>query len=179
MPVTATITASAVVIIASALGIPVTALAVANPAPDSFTLVGAAMAVFCVVTFIKMREEEQRKQGKTGVGIGIYALLFNVLTTASIGWMAPELVAHYLLSAYELSNKAWVALAFFTGLSGGALVTACIITFRSRIPSAVKTVADKYLPGDDSSAPEGADTKQCRAREKDIFMSKPEGGRHV
>lgn len=136
--------AAAYWIFATALGIPITALTVINPAPDSFTLVGAAFAVFCIVAYIK--DKSAAEPGRKPVGL--YAILFNVVATIACGWLLPEVIAQYVLRVDGLGNKAWAVLAFLLGLAGGALVTACIVTFRSRIPSAVSKAADRILPGD-------------------------------
>jgi len=141
-------TAAAYWVIATAMGIPITALTVINPAPDSFTLVGAALAVFCIVSYMKSKGGDD-----TGKPLGNYTILFNVLATGACGWMLPEVVAQYVLRVNELGNKAWMALAFLIGLAGGALVTAFIVIFRARIPAAVSKAADRILPHTEDKKP--------------------------
>lgn len=125
-------TISASMVLLSAVGIPLVATSTITGAPDSFTLLGATFAVFCIVAYLRM------KQPQTGV----WALLFNAVSTVAVGWMLPEPVAQYVFHA-DLSNKAWAALAFFTGLGGGSLVTAFIVVSNKRLPAAVNSVADR------------------------------------
>lgn len=132
------------IIICSAMGIPLTAAAATViAAPDSFTLVGAALAAFCVVAYIRMKQP----------AASVWALIFNIVATGSVGWMLPETLAHYVLRLTELSNKTWTGLAFVCGLGGGAFVTAALIVLNRRVPKAVDRMADKLHLGRDSDDP--------------------------
>ena len=126
-------------IIASALGIPVAAMAttVAPSAPDSWTLVGAAFAVFSVVTLIRTKNPTATAS----------LILFNVGATIGVGWFFPEVVAQHVLRVGDLSNKTWAALAFVCGLGGAAFVSALLVMLNRRIPKAVDRMADKLHLG--------------------------------
>lgn len=143
------------IILSAAAGLPITAaVTLGDPAPDSFTLVGAALSAFCVVAYMRMKQPT----------VGVWPLIFNVVATGSVGWMAPEVLAYYVLQLDGVSNKLWTGLAFACGLAGGALVTAILVLMNRRLPLAVDKLGDKlHLPKqDDSSAPEGGDVRPSR-----------------
>lgn len=151
----------------SALGIPLAAAATAgSPAPDSFTLVGSALAVFCVVAYMRMKQNS----------VGVWSLIFNALATGAVGWMAPEPLAHYAMHIDDMSNKTWTGLAFLCGLGGGAVVTSALVLLNRRVPKLAELAADKlHLPKDtDNAAPEGADVKQCRENHNNIKWCRSE-----
>ena len=174
MPEPSFLTAATILKLCAFAGIPITAAAGAavNPAPDSFTMMGAALAVACVVFYMVAKDEERKQRNEPG-RLSKYAVIFNVIATAVIGWVFPELIAHNIFRLDDLSNKSWTALAFVCGLAGGSFVQACINKFKTKVPESVEWAVDRVLPHDEHGAPEGADTKHCRTHRRDTFFSKP------
>ena len=120
----------------SALGFPIVAVATLTPAPDSYTLAGAALGVFCVIAYLRSQKPDT----------GIWTLLFNAVATGAIGWIMPEPFAQYMLRQESLSTKAWAGLALILSLAGGAMVAALLSIFRKRIPEALEVAAERYIP---------------------------------
>jgi hypothetical protein len=145
-------------LLCSAMGIPLTAMAaVMVDAPDGYSLAGAGLAAFCIVAYLQMKQRS----------VTVWALIFNVVATAGVGWMSPELVAHYVLRGVEMSNKSWTLLAFLCGLTGGALVSSLIVILNRRVPKAVENLADRlHLPEEEKPKESRDEIKWCRKEEE-------------
>ncbi len=152
--------------VASALGIPLAAFAaVVSPAPDSYTLLGAAFAVFCIVAYIRM------KQPHTGV----WVLLFNSFATLAVGWFMPEPTWHIwgriIGIDHELTNKGWASISFIIGLGGGALVTSVINKWRKNSGKLVDAAGDK-LGMKGSKSESRTDSQRIRGGEEGLWESR-------
>lgn len=106
---------------------------------EAFVLVGAMLAVFLAVAYVRAKSP----------GAGFYSLAFTVLATFSIGWLAPEPIMWWLAKsgADNLPRKLWAAAGLLCGLSGTTFVVTILTLIQKYLPSAVEQVVTAHLPG--------------------------------